>query len=137
MIKLSQQSTVRECTAPFKVRTDKGTIETTDIRVRYFSHSIAQKRIIGAKITSLVQSGIEADFAKRRQIFLSDTLPLMIESLPDICGLDGKPIVVKLDRKGDPTPATIANFEAITDENLTAIDRAISEDLVPKDQPQT
>ena len=137
MIKLTQQCTVRECTAPFTIRNEKGQAETVDIRVRYFSHSIAQKRELGNKINALVAASSDPEREKRRPVFLSDTLPLIVESLPDIAGLDGKPIVVKLNAKGDPTPQTMANFEAITAENLEAIDRAINEDLRPKDQPQT
>lgn len=138
MIKLTQQSAVRECTAPFLVRNDKtGETETVDIRVRYFSHSIAQKREIANKINALVNASRVEDPAKRRPVFLSDTLPYVIESLPDLAGLDGKPIVVQFDRNGVPTAKTIANFEAILADNLTAIDRAIDEDMTPKEQPRT
>jgi len=80
MIKLGSKL-IRETTAPFQY-TDESTGETKteEIRVRYFSHTIAEIRANAAKI----QAEIDAAKERGEPLWLSATLPYQIESLPDI-----------------------------------------------------
>lgn len=129
MIKLkTAQRLVRETTAAYETNDEKGELTTQTIRVRYWSLSIREMKE--------QRIALEAMFKDRGDdiIWLSDTLPYRVESLPDIEGLDGKPIKTEFDTKGKPTKKTTENFEAIARHNLAAIDRAITEDLTPKDQ---
>lgn len=132
MIKLAgQKPLIRETTAPFETTADDGTLVTEDIRVRYLSHSIARLRDNAVRIQKLIDEARD----KGEPLWLSSTLPFQIESLPDIAGLDGKPIVVAFDKDGNPTAKTFKNFEAIARHNLEAIQKAITDDLAPKEQP--
>ncbi len=132
MIKLNaNRPAIRETTAMYEYTNDAGETKSEEITIRYFAHSIGQLRDIHAKARELFSKAKE----KEEPAWLSLTLPFQVESLPGIAGLDGKPLKSVLDAKGYPTAKTIANFEAMPRHNLNAIERAITEDLIPKEQP--
>lgn len=130
MIKLrSKKALVRETTADYEYTDDSGNSVTENIRVRYFSKTVAELKVQHR----WHKEKAEAD--PTQILWLSDTLPFVVESLPDIEGLDGKPIKCKYDKDGYPTQDTVENFEAIAKHNLQAIEKAIADDLAPKEQP--
>lgn len=122
---------IRQTTANFEYTNEGGETKVEEIVVRYFSRSIAQMRDVDAKVRTLFEKALE----KKEPLWLSLTLPFLIESLPGVAGLDGKPIKCEFDKEGFPTEATIANFEAMPRHNLNAIEKAINEDMAPKEQP--
>ena len=130
MIKTAgSQRLVRECMAQYEYTNDKGETVVDDIRVRYFSLTIGNMK----QQQEWIREIAKAD--PNRIIWLSETLPFSVHSLPDVAGQDGKPIISKFDKNGVPTPATVANFDAIARTNLEAIRDAIADDLSPKAQP--
>lgn len=130
MIKLSKRAPlVRECTAIYQFTDSTGKVKEEEIRVRYFSLTVADLKIQKGWHTA------KAEEDPNQIIWLSDTLPFSVESLPDITGLDGKPIKTVFDENGIPTRETVENFELIPKHNLEAINKAILDDLAPKDQP--
>lgn len=101
--------TVREITVKFEA--NDGSIE--DVRVRYFSPTVAETR-----------RQVENNEARRsagETVWLSDSLANAVESIPDL-----------VDGKGKPHKITPDFLESISIANLMAIDAAIREDLVPK-----
>ncbi len=130
MIKLkNKRALVRECTAIYEETDDKGEVVSEEIRVRYFSKTVKELKL------QTKWHRQKADEDPTQILWLSDTLPFIVESLPDIEGLDGKPIKVEYDKDGYPTAKTVENFEAIAKHNLQAIEKAIADDLAPKEQP--
>lgn len=133
MIKLGTRL-VRETTAHYEY-TDGDELKTEQIRVRYYSFTIAEQREMFTKIRAIAEKKKSKPVAEREPIWLSDEMPFRIESLPDIAGLNGKPIKPEFDKNGLPTDATTKNFEAISARNLELIQKAINEDQRPKEQP--
>jgi hypothetical protein len=130
MIKLkNKKRLVRECIAVWEDTDEAGVTTTQDIRVRYFDRSVRELKV------QTQWHDRKAKEDPNQIIWLSDTLPFVVESLPDIEGLDGKPIRTQFDKDGVPTRETVANFEEIPKKNLEAINKAIYDDLSPKDQP--
>jgi hypothetical protein len=141
--------TVRETTAPFEYMKD-GKLAVEDIRVRYFSQTIADVRkersdalARAAQIEEfekqkddLREDGSDKALAKLAELekqtspgesefpWLSKTLAPKIESLPDI-----------LDAKDKPIAITEDNLSKISVVNLRALAKAMEDDLRPKEQP--
>ena len=130
MIKTAgSQRLVRECMANYEYTDDKGETVIEEIRVKYFALTTADMK----RQKAWIQDQAEAD--PNRIIWLAETLPFSVHSLPGVAGQDGKPIVSKFDKNGVPTKATVEHFENIARNNLEAIRDAISEDVRPKEQP--
>lgn len=130
MIKTAgSQRLVRECTANYEYINEKNETVTEEIRVKYFSLTIADIKRQQAWIRDI------ADKDPNRILWLSETLPFSVHSLPGVAGQNGKPIITKFDKNGVPTPATVADFDGIARHNLEAIRDAIAADMVPKEQP--
>lgn len=100
---------VREITA--KYETTSGKIE--DIRVRYYSPTVAETRRNSEDVDAKRKAG--------EIVWVSDTLAQMIESIPDLVDVKGKPFKI--------APEFL---ESLSITNLLAIDKAIREDLDPK-----
>lgn len=107
-LKSTQERMVRETTAPFIIR-EKGAEKTETIRVRYFSLTVRESR------------EFRAAFDDREDMYLSDILAPVIESLPDFVDDKDQPIEI--------TAAALEDFNAI---NLRAIQEAIHKDLTGK-----
>lgn len=118
MIKLNATPTVRECKAPYEYEDGNGKLVTKEIRVRYFSRTVAQLKRMQAAAKARAEDDPDAI------VWLSDSLLERIESLPDIEGPDGQPLAI-----------TIENLDLLDTKNLKAIGDAIDADLVPKEQP--
>lgn len=108
---------VRETTAAYEHQADDGTIQTDEIRVRYYSISVADVK--------RQQAANAAKIAAGETLWFSELLAERLESLPDI-----------LDEKGKPIEITAENLENIDLQNLEAIRTAIDNDLSPKLRPQ-
>lgn len=117
MIKLrelqNQGRLTREVTVPFIYRDDNGVEQTTEMRVRYWSFSIAETREYQSKLEAMQRGDLSST--------LADILALLIAELPDVVDDNGNPVQV--------TPELLSQINIV---NLRAIDRAISEDLYPK-----
>lgn len=125
MITLSKLGrTVRETTAPFEYNDPAtGELKTEDIRVRYFSQTIAELKKMREDIITKAKLA-EADPADAEIPWLSGQLSNRLESLPDI-----------LDAKGKPIEISIVNLDQITALNLRSISEAIEADAVPRPTP--
>lgn len=136
MIKLTTDRIVRECTAPYEYNAEDGTLQVEEIRVRYYSLTLAElKQVRSDALARMAEQRERAEKAKANKSgkaefeiedfpWLSDQLVLKLAGLPDIGGPDGKPISI-----------TVENLDKISAVNLRAIEKAIDEDLAPKDQP--
>jgi len=119
MIKLkTNNKLVRQTTADYEYTDADGVNHIEQIRVRYYSLPISELREQRLKLETIARED------PGRIIWLSDTLPDVLESLPDI-----------LDEKGKPIAITKENLDLIARNNLEAINKAIIDDLAPKDQP--
>jgi hypothetical protein len=124
MIKVDdKERVVRETTAPYEYK-EKGELKTGEIRVRYYSETLAelkQQRNDAVRVSNAIKEGKadEIEFP-----WLSNKLAKKLESLPDLAGADGKPLKITPD-----------NLDKLTAVNLRAIEAAIENDLVPKSQP--
>ena len=121
MIKLNDIGrTVRETVAPFEYTDPKtGKIVTEDIRVRYYSFTVAELKQMRAEAFAQQKAIREGDEGKVQ--WLSGVLVGKLAELPDI-----------LDAKNKPIAITEANLDKISVVNLTAISHAIDRDLDPK-----
>ena len=119
-IKVGSTRLVRETTAPYEYTDEKGELKVEQIRVRYYSLSVAEMREKTARIEQMIAEAVD----KKEPVWLSDVLPLTLESLPDL-----------LDQKGKPIAITADSLAKLNRHNLDAIQTAISEDLNPKEQP--
>lgn len=118
MIKLQQLQQgqgrlTREVVVPFVYRDENGEEKTDDIRVRYWSFSIAETREYQSKLEAMQRGDIASS--------LADILALLIAELPDV-----------VDDEGNAVPVTPELLSQINIINLRAIDKAISDDLRPK-----
>lgn len=109
--------TIRECTAPFRHTVD-GELQTTEIRVQYYSLTIRELKKYRADLEAKIESDPET------VIWLSETLAPRIHGLPDLTDADGKAL-----------PISIETLDTIALENLEAIRVAIDKDVAGKEQP--
>lgn len=108
----SQSRIVRETSAPFIHNVDGEEI-TEQIRVRYFSLSVAEAKEFRDKVR------------EKDDLYLSDILLPVIESLPDFVDDEERPIKI-----------TAEVLESLNSINLRALQQAIEEHLTgPKTQP--
>ncbi|MFN6963960.1 MAG: hypothetical protein ACK4S4_09360 [Pyrinomonadaceae bacterium] len=115
MLKIkASQRVVRETTAPFEY-SDNGETKSVDIRVRYYSPTIKDLHDHRREVQTRQEEQPD------NPMMLSDVLARRLESLPDLS-----------DDKGKPIKITVAALEEISIRNLTAIQRAINEDLEGK-----
>jgi hypothetical protein len=113
MIKLHKNTrVVRETTASFEYM-DGEEVKVEQIRVRYFSPTVAEVRSTSSEISAKRKEG--------ETVWLSETLSKQIESLPDL-----------VDDKDKPIKITAEFLETLPVVNLTAINDAIDRDLAPK-----
>lgn len=116
MIKLSNpQGRVRETTAPFEYTDDKGKVQTADIRVIYRSPTITDIRVQKLEREARENAG--------ESLYISDSLASVIDALPDLTDDNEKEIAI-----------TVENLDQLTITNLTAIQKAINEDIEGKSQ---
>jgi len=134
MIKVTaSKPVVRECTAEYEHMDDAGNPTVSEIRVRYFSQTVAelkQQRAAALKrareLEKRAEGSEKADIDIDNDDFpwLSHILVNRLESLPDLT-----------DEKGKPLPITIESLDQLTAANLRAIEAAIAADVAPKSQP--
>ena len=134
MIKVTaSKPVVRECTAEYEHMDDAGNPTVSEIRVRYFSQTVAelkQQRADALKrareLEKRAEGSEKADIDIDNDDFpwLSHILVNRIESLPALT-----------DEKGKPLPITIESLDQLTAANLRAIEAAIAADVAPKSQP--
>lgn len=117
MIKVNLEArTVRETTCPYEFTDDEGNLQTKDIRVRYFSPTIADSKRERQAIDGLIKADKSAVY------WYSESLVNRIESLPDLVdAATGKPLKI-----------TVEVLEALDSKNVERIHEAILEDLRPK-----
>jgi len=124
---------VRVCTAEYEHMDDAGNPTVSEIRVRYFSQTVAelkQQRAAALKrareLEKRAEGSEKADIDIDNDDFpwLSHILVNRLESLPDLT-----------DEKGKPLPITIESLDQLTAANLRAIEAAIAADVAPKSQP--
>lgn len=126
MIKLGTIArTVRECTAPFEYTDEKGERQVEQIPVQYLCLTTAE-----------IKNEKAAQTAKREEDpryvpYDTEYLLPRLHALPSIADAKGK----ALSRENGNL--TIENLDLIETANITAIWKAIGQDMVPKDQPST
>lgn len=137
MIKLNtKQRTVRECRAPFEYQTDAGELVTEEVRVRYFSPTVQQSKQLYEELEQTLES--------KAQFWQSSQLAVLLAGLPDIETENGtfEPVPPKPDEESGKawdeyqTARRKAErwLEAIEVKNLTAIRKAMEDDIDPKSQ---
>jgi hypothetical protein len=116
MIKLKTASKrlVRETKCPFLFVDDNGEERSEDIRVRYYSLTVGEMREFGRRVD---EHGSE--------MYVTDLLMPLLESLPDIVGDDEKPL-----------PITLELLDSFSGVNVKAIHRAIQEDIAGPKKPE-
>jgi hypothetical protein len=110
---------VRETTAPFEFTNDAGKVETTDIRVQYFSLTVKEAKDRHAKLEAM---------GEKEMYWMS-------EQLIDI-GLCGLPDLLDPKTK-KPCKITVEMLDNFSAKNLREIKKAIDDDITPKAQPVT
>ena len=131
MIKVTatSQRNIRETTAPFEYTDEAGELKTEQIRVRYYSQTVAELKQLRsdalAKFNQANKKGAKIDESEFP--WVSNQLAKRLESLPDIAGEDGE----------TPMKITVENLDMIAAVNLRAIEKAIEDDLAPKSQPSS
>lgn len=120
MIKLNpKKRTIRETTAKFEYMNGTAEIKTDDIRVLYYSPTVADSREELAAMKSRKDAEDDSIW------WLSDSLLRKVHSLPDLC-----------DEKGKEHKLTREFYESLDFKNLDSILSAINEDLsAGKSQP--
>lgn len=118
MITVSGKKMVRQTTAPYTTYDDKGEVHVEDIVVRYFVRTARETRAHTEKMIQIGKDNPECI------VWAADELLPRLESLPGL-RLEG----------GGEFEINLENLESLTGENITAIERAITEHQAPKAPP--
>lgn len=129
MIKLStNQSTIRETTAPFEQGDDDGKITSTDIRVLYYSYTTKRLKEIRETLQARLKAGDAA--------WHSETLVDQLHGLPDLVNEREKPLFIPHGGDEKKRAAALEFLESLDAKNIENIRKAIDGALVPKAQPE-
>lgn len=117
MIKLdTAKRNVRETKCNYIYTDAENAEHTAEIRVRYFSLTVRELKEFQARQAAADKAG--------EKVWSSDILAERVESLPDLGDTEGKPFTISVEL-----------FDSMDLRNVEAIQKAISEDTSPKEQP--